>query len=72
VAVTATLVTAARPFVLAAARRLANQAFSPDAGSFQDQLEKVRARRDAARLEAEAARAEADALAEADAEIQGR
>jgi hypothetical protein len=71
VAITATLVTAARPFVLAAARRVATQVFTPDAASFQDQLDRIRTRRDAARAEAEAARAEADALAEADAEIQG-
>jgi len=47
VAVTATLITAARPFVLQAARRLASQAFSPDAGGFQDQVERIRARRSA-------------------------
>jgi heptaprenylglyceryl phosphate synthase len=45
VAVTATLVTAARPFVLQAARRFAAQAFNPDAGSFQDQVARIRARR---------------------------
>jgi hypothetical protein len=71
VAVTAALVTAARPFILLAARRLVNQAFSPGAESFQDQLDKIRERRTLAQAEAEAARAEADALAEADAEIQG-
>jgi len=71
VAVTAALVTAARPLVLLAARRLVNQAFAPGAESFQEQIEKIRSRRALADAEAEAARAEADALAEADAEIQG-
>ena len=51
--------------------RLATQVFTPDAESFQDQLDQIRARRDAARIDAEAARAEADALAEADAEVRG-
>ena len=65
-AVMATLVVSARPFVIAAARRLAGQAFSPDAG-FQAQVDRILARRAAS----DAERAEADALREADAEIQG-
>jgi hypothetical protein len=66
-AVTATLIVAARPFIIAAARRVAGQAFSPDAPTFQAQVDRIRARR----ATADAERAEADALAEADAEIQG-
>lgn len=66
-ALTATLIVSARPFLLAAARRLAAQAFSPDAAGFQAQLDRIRARR----MTAAAERAEAEALAEADAEIQG-
>ena len=66
-AVTATLVVAARPFIIAAARRLAGQAFSPDAPTIQAQVDRIRARR----ATSDAERAEADALAEADAEIQG-
>jgi len=66
-AVTATLVVAARPFIIAAARRLAGQVFSPDAPTIQAQVDRIRARRSTS----DAERAEADALAEADAEIQG-
>ena len=53
------------------AKQFGEQFLNPDSDVFREQLEKVRARRDAAQADAEAARAEADALAEADAEIQG-
>ena len=66
-AVTASLIVASRPFIIAAARRLAGQAFSPDAPGFQAQVDRIRARR----ATADAERAEADALAEAEADVTG-
>ncbi len=58
---------AVRPRCRATARE---QVFTPDAASFQEQLDRIRARR-APHSRRRGGPAEADALAEADAEIQG-
>ena len=47
-AVTATLISAVQPVVFEAARRLASRALNPDAATFQEQVERIRARRSAA------------------------
>jgi hypothetical protein len=47
VALTATLVTAARPFVLALARRAVTRGLTPDTAAVQAQVEKILARRSA-------------------------